>query len=143
MQQMYEDYKDIVEFRLVYMSEAHAADGSWPVAYAKDLGITEHKDYGQRCETAERLLKDKSLTTPTLIDGMDNEVNEAYKAHPDRIFVVRKDGRLAVAAARGPFGFTPALKETQQWLADYKKSGQELPLPEPSEGSQKDMGEKP
>jgi len=64
-----------------------------------------------------------------LIDGMDNKVNEAYKAHPDRIFVVRKDGKVAVAAARGPFGYVPALEQTKKWLADYKKTGAEPKLP--------------
>ena len=134
MQQMYDDYKDIAEFRIVYINEAHPADGSQPVDYAKELGINEHKDYGQRCAAATRLLEDKALTIPTVIDGMDNKVSEAYKAHPDRIFVVRKDGKLGVAGARGPFGFVPALRQTQKWLADFKSSGTEPPLPEPADG---------
>ena len=140
MQRMYNDYKDMVEFRLVYINEAHASDGSWPVEYAKELGITEHTDYGQRCSVASKLLSDKNLSIPTLIDGMDNKVNQAYKAHPDRIFVVRKDGKLGVAAARGPMGFVPALEETQQWLAEYKKSGKEPALPEPSTERSQDQG---
>ena len=31
LQKMYHDYKDVAEFCLVYINEAHAADGSWPV----------------------------------------------------------------------------------------------------------------
>ena len=129
MQKMYEDYRDIAEFRMVYITEAHAKDSSWPVKYAKKLGITKHKSFGQRCMTAERLHKDKSLTIPTLVDGMDNAVNKAYKAHPDRVFLVRKDGRLGVAAKRGPFGFKPALRAARDWLASYKETGVEPPLP--------------
>ena len=128
---MYQDYKDVAEFRMVYINEAHAADGNWPVPYAKELGITEHVDYKARCTTAQMLLDDKKLTIPCLIDGMDNKVNENYKAWPDRIFLVRKDGRLAVAASRGPWGFKPGLEAAEKWLAEYKQSGKEPRLPEP------------
>ena len=143
MQQMYEKYRDLAEFRLVYITEAHAADGRRPVEYAFELKITEHKTYGERCSTAERLLKDEKLTIPTLIDTMDNKVSGAYKAHPDRIYVVRADGKLGVAGAHGPMGFVPALEETQKWLADYRKSGKEPPLPKPSTDNAKDEAEKP
>ncbi len=129
MEKMYQDYKDIAEFRLVYINEAHAADGSWPVGYAKELGITEHTSYGERCEVASKLLDDKSLTIPTVIDGMDNKVNKAYSAWPDRVFVVRKDGRVAVAAGRGPWGFVPALEQTSAWLKAYREKGVEPALP--------------
>ena len=129
MEKMFQTYKDICEFRLVYIKEAHAADSNWSVPYAKDLGITEHKDYGQRCTTADRLLKDKRLTMPFLIDDMQDSVNKAYSAHPDRIFVVRTDGRLAVAASRGPRGFAPGLKSAAKWLAEFKNSGEEPELP--------------
>lgn len=143
MQRMFDEYNDIVDFRLVYINEAHASDGSRPVEYAKELGITEHKDYGQRCSVASKLLSDKSMTIPTLIDEMDNKVNQAYKAHPDRIFLVRKDGKLGVAAARGPFGFEPALRKVKDWLVQYKKNGQEPPLPEPRKKSDEDKGIEP
>ncbi|MCH8878650.1 MAG: DUF3179 domain-containing protein [Planctomycetes bacterium] len=128
MQKMYEDYRDLVEFRLVYIREAHAADSDWAVGYAKDLGLLEHKNYGQRCAAAEKLFKDEKLTIPCLIDGMDNVANEAYKAHPDRIFLIRKDGTLGVAGKRGPFGFVPALNQAQAWLAEYRSTGKEPDL---------------
>jgi hypothetical protein len=128
MEQMYNTYKDIVEFRLVYITEAHAADSNRAVGYAKEKDINQHKNYGERCTTAEMLMNDKSLTMPTLIDGMDNAVNKAYSAHPDRVFLVRSDGRLAVAADRGPFGFKPALEKTSEWLAEFKKNGKEPEL---------------
>ena len=125
MQKMFKDYGDIVEFRLVYINEAHAADGRSMPRIGKDLGIFEHNNYGERCQVAEKLLSDKKLTIPTIIDGMDNKVNEAYKAHPDRVFIVRSDGKIAIAAARGPRGFAPAIAQTAEWLADFKKTGKE------------------
>jgi len=135
---MYQTYKDVADVYIVYISEAHAADDSWPVGYAKELGITEHKNYGQRCEVAERLVKDKKLTIPFLVDNMDNHVAKAYKGWPDRIFLVRKDGRLAVGGKRGPWGFKPALDQTIAWLAEYKRTKREPPL-EQTEGKRKDI----
>lgn len=125
---MYETYKDVAEFRIVYIGEAHAMDDRRPVQYAIDLGITEHKNLDQRCTTAEMMMKNERVTIPCIVDNMDNQVNEAYRAHPDRIYLVRKDGKLAVAADRGPWGFKPALQETEEWLAKYKKNGQEPEL---------------
>lgn len=125
MQQMYETYRDIAEFRIVYIHEAHAADSGWSNDLAKSKNITEHKTYGQRCSTAQMLVDDKKLTIPTIIDGMDNATSEAYQAHPDRIYVVGKDGKLGVAGSRGPRGFEPGLRTVEKWLAEYKKTGVE------------------
>ena len=129
MERLYREYKDIVEFRLVYINEAHAADGRRPVGYAKEKDITEHDDYAERCTTAEMLLGDKGLSIPFVIDRMDNKVSEAYRAHPDRLFVVRTDGRLGVAAKRGPRGFAPGIEEVAAWLAAFREHGAEAALP--------------
>jgi hypothetical protein len=129
MEKMYRDYKDIAEFRIVYIREAHAADSSWPMRFARERGINEHKDYGDRCMVAERMMEEESVTIPCIIDDFDNRVNTAYKAWPTRLFVVRKDGKLAVAASRGPWGFKPALKKAGAWLAEYRKIGSEPEIP--------------
>ncbi len=140
MEQMYQTYKDIAEFFIVYISEAHALDDRSPVGYAKKLGIKEHGNYGERCSIADRLVKDKKLTIPCLIDGMDNAVEKQYKAHPDRVFLVRKDGTLAVAGKRGPWGFKPGLNAANMWLAEYKETGKELVLVQAEEDTP-DTGE--
>lgn len=129
MEKMYQQYKDVVEFKLVYIKEAHASDSRRPVQYAREKGITEHDDYQERCSTAEMLLNDESLHIPFLIDHMDDSVNKAYAAWPDRIYLVQKDGRIAVAAERGPWGFEPALNQARQWIEKYKKDGKEPDLP--------------
>ncbi len=119
MQRLYDTYKDIAEFRIVYINEAHAANGDWPVEYAKEKGLNEHLTYHDRCTSADMMLVEEAVTIPCLIDNIDNKVNEAYAAWPDRIFVVQTDGTLAVAGKRGPFGFAPAINETAEWLATY------------------------
>jgi hypothetical protein len=128
MEKLYQDYQDIAAFYLVYISEAHALDDRHPVGYAKELGIKEHTSYGERCTVAGRLMKDKKLTIPCLVDNMDGAVEKAYKAWPDRIYLVRTDGKFGVAGKRGPWGFRPALKEAQAWLAEYREKGQEPAL---------------
>lgn len=130
MEKMYQKYRDIAEFYIVYISEAHAEDDKWPVPYAKKLGIKEHKTYEDRCMVANRLLTDKKLTIPCLIDSIDNRVEKIYKGWPDRVFLIRKDGRLGIAAGRGPWGFEPAVFEAEEWLATYKKTGVEPSIPE-------------
>jgi len=79
---------------------------------------------------AEKLLEDKKLTIPCLIDDMGNPVDKLYRGWPTRIYVVRKDGRLGVAAGRGPFGLPDGIKNTEAWLKEYKETGQEPALPE-------------
>ncbi len=125
MERMYRKYRRIAEFYIVYISEAHAADDKWPVPYAKEMGIKEHKTLGERCSVAARLVKDKKLTIPCLIDGIDNKMAQAYKGWPDRVFLIRKNGRLGVASQRGPWGFEPGVTNAERWLAAYKKSGRE------------------
>ena len=44
---------------------------------------------------------------PTLVDGMDNKVNRAYAAGPDRLYLVGRGGKIAYQSARGPWGFKP------------------------------------
>lgn len=126
---MYQDYKSVAQFYIVYISEAHAADDARPVQYAKQLGIKEHTNYGERCAVAEKLFADKQLSIPCLVDGMGNEAADAYEAWPDRLFLIRKDGKLAVAANRGPWGFKPALDEAAKWLKEFQQTGKEPNLP--------------
>ena len=133
MQRLYDTYKDIAEFRIVYINEAHAADGDWPFEFAKEKGLNEHLTYHDRCTSADMMLVEEAVTIRCLIDNMDNKVNEAYAAWPDRIFVVQTDGTLAVAGKRGPFGFEPAIKETAEWLAAYRAATETSTKPQEQE----------
>ena len=44
---------------------------------------------------------------PALVDDVDDAVNSAYSAWPDRLYLVDVDGRIAYQGGRGPFGFAP------------------------------------
>ncbi|MFQ5492076.1 MAG: deiodinase-like protein [Phycisphaerae bacterium] len=125
MEQAYQDFKDIAAVYIVYISEAHASDDKYPVGYAKEMGISEHKNFGERCAVAARLVADKKLTIPCLVDNMDNAAEKAYQGWPDRVYLIGKDGKLAVAGHRGPWGFKPALEAAVHWLSQYKETGVE------------------
>ena len=127
---MYQEYKDIAEFRLVYISEAHAIDDRSPVPYAIEKNISEHTTYGERCIVAGRLLTDKKLTIPTIIDNMDNRVAIEYDSHPNRVYVICKDGVIgARAPSPGPTGWKPGLRAAKKWLVEYKATGKESIIP--------------
>lgn len=44
---------------------------------------------------------------PAVVDRLDDKVNKAYSAWPDRLYLVGKDGRICYSGGRGPGGFRP------------------------------------
>ncbi len=130
MEKLYQEYRDIAEFRIVYIKEAHPADGFWSVRYAREMGIDQPVTHGERCSVASALLDDKKLTIPCVVDNPDNAVNKAYKAYPDRVYLVDLEGRVGVAGGRGPFGFKPGLVKVRKWLMEYRAGLPSSPAPE-------------
>ena len=47
------------------------------------------------------------ISIPTLLDEMSNEVDEAYSALPDRLYLIDDEGIIAYRSGRGPMGFRP------------------------------------
>ncbi len=44
---------------------------------------------------------------PALVDDMKNTAGSAYDAHPDRLYLVGRDGRIVYQGGPGPRGFRP------------------------------------
>ena len=44
---------------------------------------------------------------PALVDTMDDAVNKAYHAFPDRLYLVGKDGKISYQGGPGPMMFRP------------------------------------
>jgi len=44
---------------------------------------------------------------PALVDDVDDSVNDAYGAWPDRIYLIGRDGKVAYQGGPGPFMFRP------------------------------------
>ncbi|MCH7992873.1 MAG: hypothetical protein IIB57_00360 [Planctomycetes bacterium] len=110
-------YGDVAEFYVVYIKEAHAADGDRPVPIPDEEPIYEPTSLVERKAVAKKCVAKLNLEVPCLVDGMDNAVGSAYDALPDRIFVVDTEGNIAVRSDHGPWGFKPGVDETAKWLA--------------------------
>jgi hypothetical protein len=107
-----------VQFIMVYIREAHPVDGWWlgggamgsmlrfgGSKAATDVydprTIEERRAVAGRCEAALQ------YGIPTVVDGMDDAVSEAYAARPTRLYLIGADGRVVHAGGLGPMGFKP------------------------------------
>lgn len=61
----------------------------------------------ERRELASIFVKESKLNFPTLLDRIDNKTSTDYASHPDRLYLVGKDGKIAWAGGKGPQGFDP------------------------------------
>jgi hypothetical protein len=66
------------------------------------------------------------ISMPLLVDGIDGEVDEAYAAFPDRLYVIDSRGRVAYKGGRGPFGFDPRELETALILTLLEERGRDF-----------------
>lgn len=57
-----------------------------------------------------------SLTAPLLLDGMDNAVDNAYGAWPERLYVIGQGGTVLYQGGKGPYGFDP--EELERFLVE-------------------------
>ncbi|MCZ6794090.1 MAG: hypothetical protein O7J95_10820 [Planctomycetota bacterium] len=104
MTELYNTYQRDVEFFLVYIKEAHAIDSRSPSnfkAIEDPITLVERKKVCTAC------VDDLGIPMPAIVDQLDDRVNKAYGAWPDRFYLVGKDGKVAFAGGRGPGGFRP------------------------------------
>ncbi len=45
------------------------------------------------------------ISLPTLVEEMDNAIDEAYGAAPERLYLIGRDGRVAYHGGAGPHFF--------------------------------------
>ena len=96
-----------MQFFIIYIREAHAIDGHSPLGGHGMPIVEEPSTLAEREAVCNACIDDLGLTLPALIDGIDNAVNEAYAAAPDRLYLIGKDGNVAYQSGPGPFGFKP------------------------------------
>ncbi|MEZ6132229.1 MAG: deiodinase family protein [Planctomycetaceae bacterium] len=108
IEKLYEQYRDHAKFFLVYVREAHPADG-WNMNSNERVGIeiTQPKVQQQRMEVAQTCQQHLDLDLPFLVDTIDDTVGTAYSGMPNRLYLIDHDGRIAFKNGRGPFGFHP------------------------------------
>ena len=95
MNEIYNQYKEDedMEFFLVYVREAHPTDG-WQVDANIEEGILfrQHQSIEERDEAAGSCTVGLQTQLPTLIEGIDNGIDDAYGAAPVRQYLIGKDG---------------------------------------------------
>ncbi len=97
-----------MQFLLVYIAEAHAMDGRSPNTRRGAPLVEEPATLKERLAVAGRCAVGLSLKTlPTVVDLLDNKVSATWSAHPDRLYLITKDGTLGFVGGRGPQGFRP------------------------------------
>ena len=108
LNRLYREYRDRVEFYVVYIEEAHPVD-SWQVSdnLEDDVLVTTTKTADERYKVTGLCLTKLGIELPALVDEPDNRVERAYTAWPDRLYVIDRDGLVAHKSAAGPFGFKP------------------------------------
>lgn len=115
LRKLVEQYGDRVQFLVIYIREAHPADG-WALKGFRLLAnserhpsdITDPKTIEERRQVATRCESTLQYGISTLIDEIDNPVMNAYAALPARLYLVGLDGRVVYAGGPGPYGFSLA-----------------------------------
>jgi hypothetical protein len=59
----------------------------------------------ERVEAASACMLGLQFRMPMVLDKLSNEVDEAYSALPERLYVVDREGTIAWRSGPGPFGF--------------------------------------
>jgi type I thyroxine 5'-deiodinase len=117
MTEIYNGYRDQVAFLVVYVQEAHATDG-WQTENNMTDGVLfrQHQSFDEREEVAEACSLDLQLPLPVLIEEMDNAIDEAYGAAPERLYFIGADGRVAYQGGAGPHFF-----DLDEWAEAIKE----------------------
>ncbi len=101
-------YRERVRFLVVYIREAHPEEG-WILPENRRSGVAVHepKTEEERLVVASACAVSLRMRMPMVVDGADNAVASAYGGWPDRLYLIRRDGRIAFQGGEGPFGFKP------------------------------------
>ena len=103
MDEIYRQYKDRVEFFLIYTREAHPTDGWQSERNIKDsVLLRQHQSFSERGEAAGACSRDFHISIPILVEEMDNNIDEAYGAAPVRLYLIGADGKVAYHGGAGP-----------------------------------------
>ena len=106
MERLYGQYQDEIEFFVVYVQEAHPTDG-WQTDsnVADGVLLRQHQSFDEREEAAQTCSIDLHISIPTLVEEMDNVIDEAYGAAPERLYLIGKEGNVFYHGDAGPHLF--------------------------------------
>lgn len=109
---LHDRWKDVADFVLVYLKEAHSGDEAW-VLDRSNTCFRQPKSLSQRTSLSSNFVKEFGYTIPVVVDDMRNSFDVSFGAVPERFFVI-EEGVLKLAADLGPWGFI--LKRVEEWM---------------------------
>jgi tetratricopeptide (TPR) repeat protein len=103
-------YHERVDFRLVYISEAHASGGAesqWQSTINQKEGIDlpAARNLAEKEDHAALCLRRLTLPFGVVVDGMDAAAERAYQAWPSRLYLVGRDGKVVFQTRLGELDF--------------------------------------
>ncbi len=124
MERLYKEYSDQVEFRIVYIREAHPE----MLKEGNETGVVGRpSNLGERVILATECATRYKLSVPMVIDYIEGETAADYGARTVRATITDRDGRVAYYAPRGPFGFK--ISEIERALQKIVANGGYMPPP--------------
>jgi peroxiredoxin len=102
---LYRAYKNDVEFILVYVKEAHPADGrQMEVNKLSGVVYNTPTTLQERARVASDCVKSLKFDFPCLLDDMQDTVQKQYQAWPAKTCLVDKEGKIRYVTKGSPRG---------------------------------------
>jgi hypothetical protein len=106
LNKLYEQYRDKIDFLVVYITEAHPSDvWQMPSNLRDNVVFASPRDEQERGVVAGTCVRKLGIKLPALLDEFGNSTEAAYTAWPDRLYLIDRSGKVAYKSKPGPFGF--------------------------------------
>jgi len=110
---MLAEFEGRAKFLHVYIAEAHPQD-AWPLG--QHVCVLNHKTIEDRIGVAERFISETGWKLPVVVDSMSNGFMDAFKAHPERFYVI-VNGKLGMKGE--PVESYYLISHLRDWVANY------------------------
>jgi hypothetical protein len=102
------EFGDHMNFLCVYIQEAHPSDG-WQVQanLDDDVIMAAPRTLAEREAMAEVCMLKLALDMPMVVDDMDDAIDRAYNALPERLYLLNARGDVVFKTVAGSHGFDP------------------------------------
>jgi peroxiredoxin len=96
LNELHERYGERVEFRMVYIREAHPEGGDWESTINRREGVSlpVARSMDERAEHAAVCRRSMDISYETTLDAMDGVAEKAFDAYPSRAFVIDREGTV-------------------------------------------------
>jgi peroxiredoxin len=109
LNKLYEQYRNQVEFLVVYISEAHPSDVWQMESNVHDKVVfASPRNEDERASVAGTCVRKLGIEIPAVLDEFGNSTESAYTAWPDRLYLIDRHGKITYKSKPGPFGFKAA-----------------------------------